>query len=211
MLAIVDYQMGNLRSVQKAFQAIGVDAVVVDDPQQIRKADRLVLPGVGAFRDAIGLLRSTQLDQAVLEHIQTGKPLLGVCLGMQLLFDQSEEGGIFEGLGVVPGKVVAFDVDPSLKIPHMGWNTAKANQTSNAAGMKVLADEESTESDPFYYFVHGYYCQPSASEHIGLETEYGLQFCSAVTKDNVVATQFHPEKSQASGLKLLKRFADWTC
>lgn len=212
MLAIVDYQMGNLRSVQKAFEKVGATAKVVSQPDQVSKADRLVLPGVGAFRDAIGLLRESGLDQAVKEFADSGKPLLGICLGMQLLFQSSKEGGEFQGLGIVPGEVLPFDIDPELKIPHMGWNHAavSAGCESKVLGAGQKQDLDSS-NDPFFYFVHSFYCRPSDRSWVGLETDYGGTFCSAVAKDNIVATQFHPEKSQSSGLELLSRFASWEC
>ncbi len=199
MIRIVDYGMGNLRSVQKGFEKVGFQAEICAHPDQILHADRLVLPGVGAFRDAIAELKRLELDQPILEHIRSGRPFLGICLGLQLLFDVSDEDGTWDGLGVVPGRVVRFDSQPDLKIPHMGWNTL------NVVGQPPLLAELPTEAH--FYFVHSYHVVPTDESWIAATTDHGGPFVSAIARDNVVATQFHPEKSQQAGLLLLRRFA----
>jgi glutamine amidotransferase len=199
MIKIVDYGMGNLRSVQKAFEKIGAEAVIVTRPADVERAQKLVLPGVGAFRDAIHELRRTQLDRPVREHIAADRPFLGICLGLQLLFDVSYEDGQWEGLGILGGKVVRFADQPDLKIPHMGWNTLEFAKPSR------LFDGVPPGSS--YYFVHSYYVVPDEESVIAARTEHGTRFVSAVARNNLFATQFHPEKSQSLGLRLLKNFA----
>lgn len=206
VIAIIDYQMGNLRSVQKALDISGYPAIVSDDPREIERADKVILPGVGAFPDAMREIQSRHLDQPIVEAIEMGKPFLGICLGLQLLFEFGNEGGYHSGLGILPGSVQrfsgsAFDGETPLKVPHMGWNQVK--QTSVGCPLfEGLTDQE------FFYFVHSYYVQPSRPEVAWLEADYGGPFCAAVWKDNLFATQFHPEKSQAAGLRLLKNFAE---
>jgi imidazole glycerol-phosphate synthase subunit HisH len=200
MIAIVDYQMGNLRSVQKAFERVGHAAVVTSDPAELERAEKVVLPGVGAFEDAIGELRRRELTGPIQNAIAAGKPFLGVCLGLQLLFEVSYEGGRHEGLGVLPGEVVRFDLPHEYKVPHMGWNEVKIVRRA-----PVL---EGIEDGTYFYFVHSYYVVPRDSSVIALETEYGRPFCAAVWRENLFATQFHPEKSQTHGLRLLKNFAE---
>ena len=199
MIAIIDYQMGNLRSVQKAFEKVGATALVTSDPKEIRNAEKVVLPGVGAFCDAIGELRRRELVGPIRESIDAGKPFLGICLGLQLLFDVGYEDGRHEGLGVLRGEVVRFDVPPELKVPHMGWNAAKICRRAPML--------EGVDDSTYFYFVHSYYVVPEDPGVVALEAEYGKPFCAAVCKDNLFATQFHPEKSQADGLKLLRNFA----
>jgi len=199
-IAIIDYQMGNLRSVQKGFEKVGYEAMITSDPAELAAADKIVLPGVGAFGDAIAELRRRDLVQPIREAIDSGKPFLGICLGLQLLFDVSYEGGEFEGLGVLRGKVVRFDLAPPLKVPHMGWNRGTINR--RAPALEGIAD------GTFFYFVHSYYVVPDDRGLIAIETEYGHPFCAAVWRGNVFATQFHPEKSQADGLRILKNFAE---
>jgi glutamine amidotransferase len=199
MIKIVDYGMGNLRSVQKAFEKIGAEAVIVSRPAQAEGAQKLVLPGVGAFRDAIQELKRTKLDRPVREHIAADKPFLGICLGLQLLFDVSYEDGQWEGLGILKGKVVRFADQPDLKIPHMGWNTLDfAKPTRIFEGIPAGSS---------FYFVHSYYVVPDDESVIAARTEHGTQFVSAVARNNLFATQFHPEKSQSLGLHLLRNFA----
>ena len=199
MIAIIDYGMGNLRSVQKAFQHLGFDALITDDPARIRAADHLVLPGVGAFRDAMARLRQTGLDRTVKAVAASGTPLLGICLGLQLMFEHSEENGFYDGLGLFPGTVKRFP-DTGLKIPHMGWNTL----TTRACPLWDAGE------DPYVYFVHSY-CMPDISGAWTAATcEYGVPFTAAVCRGNVMATQFHPEKSGDAGLRMLRRFALWT-
>lgn len=199
MIAIVDYQMGNLRSVQKALEKIGHPAEVVSDPQTLGRADKIILPGVGGFRDAIIELRHRNLVSPIKDAIAAGKPFLGICLGLQLLFDVSYEDGEHEGLGILPGEVVRFDIPPEYKVPHMGWNQAKICKRA-----PVLAG---IEDRTHFYFVHSYYARPSDHDVVAIEADYPNPFCAAVWRDNVFATQFHPEKSQANGLKLLSNFA----
>jgi len=199
MIKIVDYGMGNLRSVQKAFEKLGVEAEICARATELADAEKLVLPGVGAFRDAIGELRKQQMVQPVLDHIASGKPFLGICLGLQLLFDVSYEDGEWEGLGVVSGKVVRFEGQPGLKIPHMGWNRLDVlEQTPLLDGIP---------EDAHFYFVHSYYVVPSEESVVATRTAHGCRFVSMIARRNLFAMQFHPEKSQRVGLKLLKNFA----
>jgi glutamine amidotransferase len=198
-LVIVDYGMANLRSVQKAFEKLGYAAQIASAPERIAGADKLVLPGVGAFRDAIARLRQSHLDEPILEHIQAGKPFFGICLGLQLLFTTSYEDGIYRGLNLFPGDVVRFPQMPGLKVPHMGWNQLCIKKPA-----PHLAD---LPPEPSVYFVHSYYVVPKDPSLIATETDYPTPFTSAIWKDNVFATQFHPEKSQKVGLAMLHKFA----
>jgi glutamine amidotransferase len=198
--------MGNLRSVQKALERVGAQAVVSSDPDEVARAEKLILPGVGGFGEAIAELRNRDLTQPILDVIQSGKPMLGICLGLQMLFEVGYEGGSHQGLGVFQGEVVQFSgasysVGSGLKVPHMGWNQVSVRK-SNCPLMSGIPEPS------YFYFVHSYFVQPKDSSIIWLECEYGHPFCAAVWKDNVFATQFHPEKSQAIGLKLLKNFAE---
>jgi glutamine amidotransferase len=200
-VTIIDYKVGNLRSVQKAFESFGVTAEITDDPRSLAVADKIILPGVGAFGSGIEKLRQSGFEQALAEHQAKGKPLLGICLGMQLLFAESEEMGVHTGLGFVKGKVLRFSASEhlSLKVPHMGWNTVSFRKPS--AFIKGLDDES------YFYFVHSYYCQPE-TENITLgETTYGKPFCSMLQHENLFGVQFHPEKSSTVGLRLLENFA----
>lgn len=199
MIAIIDYGMGNLRSVQKAFEKIGHQPVITSDPNVVADADRVILPGVGAFQDAISELQSRGLDTAVRGAIDAQKPFLGICLGLQLLFDVSYEDGRHQGLGIIPGEVVRFDVPPQYKVPHMGWNQlAIRNRPPLLEG---IADQS------YFYFVHSYYVVPTDASVIAAEANYPRPFTAMIWRDNLYATQFHPEKSQADGLKLLANFA----
>jgi glutamine amidotransferase len=200
MISIVDYGMGNLRSVQKAFEHLGVAAQIVTRPEDIAAAERLVLPGVGAFRDAIHELQRLQLVDAIKTHIAAQKPFLGICLGLQMLFDVSYEDGEWPGLGVIPGKVVRFSDQPDLKVPHMGWN-----QLQVVGQPKLL---QGIPADAYFYFVHSYFVAPADESVVAARTDYGQNFVSMIAQGNVFATQFHPEKSQAVGLKLLENFAN---
>ena len=199
MIAIVDYGMGNLRSVQKGFEHVGATAVVSSDPGVIAKADKVVLPGVGAFEDAVHELRAKDLIEVVRESISAGKPFLGICLGLQMLFDVSFENGEHKGLGIIPGKVVRFELPKEYSIPHMGWNQLLIRRRA-----PILKGIE--EGDQFY-FVHSYYVAPDNPDVVATETDYPDPFCSMIWKDNVFATQFHPEKSQEKGLRILRNFA----
>jgi imidazole glycerol-phosphate synthase subunit HisH len=199
-IAIIDYQMGNLRSVQKGFEKVGHEAMITSDPAELAKAEKIVLPGVGAFGDAITELRRRKLIEPIKEAVASGKPFLGICLGLQLLFDVGYENGEYEGLGILRGKCIRFDLPHEFKVPHMGWNRGTIKQQA-----PIL---EETADGTFFYFVHSYYVVPADPSIVAIETDYGRPFCAAVWKDNLFATQFHPEKSQGEGLKLLKAFAD---
>ncbi len=194
---IVDYGMGNLRSVEKALAAVGGNPLTSGDPAVVRSAARLILPGVGAFGDAMSNLRNQGLLGAVLEAVSSGRPLLGLCLGLQLLFDESEEFGSHRGLGVIPGRVRRFAV-PGLHVPHVGWN-----QVEQVRPDPLL---EGVPEGAYFYFVHSYYVEPAdSSDHVA-QTEYGHRFCSIARRGNVWGAQFHPEKSQAMGKRLLSNF-----
>lgn len=200
MIAIIDYGMGNLRSVEKGFAKVGHAAEVTSDPAVIRKASKVVLPGVGAFEDAIAELRRHELIRPIHEAIDAGKPFLGICLGLQLLFETSYENGRHQGLGVLGGDVVRFDLPEEYSIPHMGWNQARIRRRP------PLLDH--LEDGTYFYFVHSYYVVPRDDSVVAVETDYGRPFCAMIWRDNVFATQFHPEKSQAAGLRLLRNFAE---
>lgn len=201
MIAIIDYGMGNLRSVSKAFEAVGHQAVVTRAPNVIGNASHVVLPGVGAFGDCMANLEQYGLVEPVRLAIQSGKPFLGICLGLQLLLTESEEFGVHRGLDIVSGKVKRFTLDPGLKVPHMGWNEVRYRRTCPL--FEGIADGS------HWYFVHSYYVDPADQAVVAATTTYGTSFVSAIWKDNVVACQFHPEKSQAVGLRLIKNFGAW--
>ncbi len=200
MIAIIDYGMGNLRSVQKGLERVGHAAVITSDAAELARAEKLILPGVGAFRDAIAALRQRGLDEPIRAAAADGKPLLGICLGLQLLFDTSYEDGKHEGLGIVPGEVLRFDVASEYKVPHMGWN-----QISLRRRAPILAG---IDEGAYFYFVHSYYVAPRDESLIATETDYARPFCSGIWRDNLFGVQFHPEKSQEAGLRLLKNFAE---
>jgi glutamine amidotransferase len=204
MIAIVDYGMGNLRSVQKGLEKVGSGGQIVRTAAEILAADKVILPGVGAFGDAMKHLGELGLVQPLREFAASGRPFLGVCLGLQLLFEVSHEEGEFTGLGILPGSVERFDFTHTpagrgLKVPHMGWNQVHWTQPS-----PLLAG---IESGAYFYFVHSYYAVP-ADERVTLGLcDYGYRFAAIVHRDNIFATQFHPEKSQAAGLQILRNFA----
>ncbi|HBE69427.1 MAG TPA: imidazole glycerol phosphate synthase subunit HisH [Planctomycetaceae bacterium] len=226
-IVIVDYQMGNLRSVQKALEKVGAQAVVSSDAADIQSADKLILPGVGGFGDAISELKRRYLVDPVREFVRAERPFLGICLGLQMLFDIGYEGGELDGLGLMAGAVKRFDFDsdseevatndfsagsaiggsaatqarPTLKVPHMGWNRVRVE----APGCPLL---EGIENDAHFYFVHSYYAAPADPSDVWLTSDYGGPFCAAVWRNNMFATQFHPEKSQKDGLQMLKNFAE---
>ncbi len=200
-ILIVDYGMANLRSVQKAFEKVGYAAEITSDPNRLKEADKLVLPGVGAFRDAIARLREADFVTPILEHIRAGKPFLGICLGLQLLFTKSYEDGEYEGLNLFPGEVIRFAHVDGLKVPHMGWNQLRIVRAAPA--LRDLPGE------PAVYFTHSYYVVPKDPALIATETDYPTPFTSAIWHENVFATQFHPEKSQRVGLTMLRNFADF--
>jgi imidazole glycerol-phosphate synthase subunit HisH len=200
MICIVDYGMANLRSVQKGFEQVQVPARIISRPEEIDSADKIVLPGVGAFQDAVATLRDRELAGPIIRHIEKGKPFLGICLGLQMLFDIGYEDGEHRGLGVVSGKCIRFDVDSTmnLKVPHMGWNGLEIRRPS-----PLLRD---LPPGCGVYFVHGYHVVPDDVNVIATTTDYGRPFVSSIWRDNVVATQFHPEKSQKVGLQILANF-----
>lgn len=198
-IVIVDYSMGNLRSVQKAIEEVGGQVSLESGPKEVAAADKLILPGVGAFGDAMNELRLRELVEPIRAFAQSGRPMLGICLGMQLLFDWGEEFGQHEGLGILPGRSVRFQLPVGMKVPHMGWNEVKLRQKSNPLGQGLK------EGDHFY-FVHSYHVQPVNPEVVWMEADYGGPFCAAIGQDQIFATQFHPEKSQGVGLQLLTNF-----
>lgn len=201
MIRIIDYGVGNLFSLSSSLRAIGIDADYTGNPAEIRKADKLILPGVGAFRDAREALRSTGLDRVVQEEVGKGKPLMGICLGMQMLFDRSYEYGEYEGLGLIPGEIVPMEgrIPKDLPIPHIGWNELMLKQPSPLM--------KNTANGDYVYFVHSYYAETPA-EYVIATTDYGVEMTAAVQKDNVYGCQFHPEKSSEVGLSILKAFCE---
>lgn len=199
MIAIIDYGVGNLGSVEKALSYIGVEAIITSDPTRAQRADALILPGVGAYSDAVENLKKRGMVQAIKSTISEGKPFLGICLGMQLLFDYSEEGGKpIEGLGIFEGAIKALPKIDKLKVPHMGWNSIK---TANSPIFDGLG------RNPHVYFVHSYYLEARQREIVAAECEYGITFDAAIACGNAYATQFHPEKSGETGLQILKNWA----
>ena len=203
-IAIIDYGMGNLRSVQKAFEKLGHPATITNDPAIVAKAAKVVLPGVGAFEDAMHELRQRNLVRPVLDAIESGKPFLGICLGLQLLFDVGYENGRHEGLGVLRGEVVRFDLPDEYSVPHMGWNQLDIAPNPQSGTPPVL---QGIDPGTYVYFVHSYYVVPQDTAVVATTTDYGGPFCSMVWRDNIFASQFHPEKSQSNGLKILRNFA----
>ena len=199
MIKIVDYGMGNLRSVQKAFEKLGVAAEICDSAEKLSGAEKLVLPGVGAFRDAIRELQDKGMIDVLREHVDADRPFLGICLGLQMLFDRSCEDGNWDGLGFLAGEVQRFEEAEGLKIPHMGWN-----QLSLAKPCPLL---RGIPDDAYFYFVHSYFVVPEDESVVAARTEHGQTFVSMVNRGAMFATQFHPEKSQRVGLKLLENFA----
>jgi len=206
MIAIIDYDIGNLRSVQKALEHVGADAQLITTPRQLARADKVVLPGVAAFGDAVDELRSMGLAKPLRKAVAGGMPFLGFCLGLQMLFETSSENGLHEGLGILPGKVVRFDFGSAefaglrLSIPHMGWNQLRIRR--NCAMLDGIDD------GAYVYFAHSFHVVPDDEAVIATTTDYGAEFVSSVWKDNIFATQFHPEKSQTVGLRLLENFVN---
>jgi len=198
VIALIDYGMGNLRSVEKALRTVGADVQLATAPQQVERANAVVLPGVGAIGDCVRNLAQQQLVPPLRDFIASGRPFLGICLGLQALFDESEESGGVKGLGVFPGSVPRFRV-PNLKVPHMGWNRLQMVQSN----CPLLND---VPPGSFVYFVHSYYVAPKDRSLVCTTTDYGGDFCSMIWRSNLFATQFHPEKSQAVGLKMLENF-----
>jgi len=194
---IIDYGMGNLRSVENALAHVGGRSLISGDPEIIRNADRLILPGVGAFGDAMANLKRRDLDNAIRHAIDKGTPLLGLCLGLQLLFTRSEEFGDHEGLNLIPGSVLKID-EPGLRVPHIGWNQIEGDRPN------LLL--EGIPEGSYFYFVHSFYVKPDNQEHTLRWTSYGNRFCSIACRDKVWGAQFHPEKSQDAGKRLLRNF-----
>ena len=198
-IVILDYGMGNLRNVQKGFEWVGFEPKVTRNKKEIERAAAIVLPGVGAFKDCMENLEKFGLIEPLLRSIEKGKPYLGICLGLQILFSESEEFGPQKGLNLIKGKVVKFRLDQEHKVPHMGWNTVeKKREVPYLRGI---------ESGDFFYFVHSYYVLPEEAQWIATFTHYGKPFVSSIWKENLFATQFHPEKSQQKGLKILENFS----
>ena len=207
MIAVIDYGMGNLRSVQKSLEFVGAKVIVTHDPDLILNANSVVLPGVGAFKDCMANLKKLKLVDPIRKFIDGGKPFLGICLGLQVLFEESEEYGPVAGLGILPGKVVKFPGGSSetkngrpIKIPHMGWN--QINVKKNVPLFGGMGDA------PYFYFVHSYYVVPEDQNMIATVTNYGIEFVSGIQHKNIYAFQFHPEKSQTLGLSILERFSN---
>ena len=196
MIAVIDYGMGNLRSVEKALQFAGFDAQITSDIKKIKDASHLVLPGVGAIKDAVTSLNEKGLTDVIHSEVKKGKPFLGICLGMQLLFERSYENGLYDCLNLIPGEVVPFKVE-GLKVPHMGWNSID---------IKEQTLFEKTEKAPYVYFVHSYHAASVPEQYIAATANYGYDFCAAVKRDNVMGTQFHPEKSGDFGISIITRF-----
>lgn len=207
MIAVIDYGMGNLRSVQKSLEFVGAKVIVTHDPDLILNANSVVLPGVGAFKDCMANLNKLKLVDPIRKFIDGGKPFLGICLGLQVLFEESEEYGPVAGLGILPGKVVKFPGGSSetkngrpIKIPHMGWNQIKIKKNVPLFG--------GVGDSPYFYFVHSYYVVPKDQNMIATVTNYGIEFVSGIQHKNIYAFQFHPEKSQTLGLSILERFSN---
>jgi imidazole glycerol-phosphate synthase subunit HisH len=200
MIAIVNYGLGNLHSVHKAVVKVGGEALVTEDAADIRRADKVILPGVGAFADGMQGLAERGLVEVVQEAAHSGKPLLGICLGMQLLFNESEELGVSQGLGLVPGKVRLFE-NQTVKVPQIGWNQLHFEKDSPLL--------EGLQPGDYVYFNHSYYCEPAEQADTLISTEYGLRYASAVQRGNLFGVQFHPEKSQRVGLQILRNFVGW--
>ncbi len=197
-IVIIDYGMGNLRNVQKGFEKIGWEAKLTRSKREIGSASAIVLPGVGAFKDCMDNLERYGLIESVLRSLEKGKPYLGICLGLQILFSESEEFGACKGLDVIKGRVVKFRPDPEHKVPHMGWNTIEK--------IREVRPLTEVENGDFFYFVHSYYVVPEEKQWTATVTSYGKPFVSSIWKENLFATQFHPEKSQKKGLKILHNF-----
>ena len=200
MIAVVDYGMGNLRRVEKALERVGCDVVVTRNPKKILASHGLVLPGVGSFRDCMSNLEKYELIDCLYRFIESGRPYLGICLGLQILFTDSDEFGTRKGLGLLKGRVRRFSLLGDLKVPHMGWNTVRKRKEASVIS--------AIRNGSYFYFVHSYYVLPEDSDVIATTTEYGIEFVSSIAKENILGCQFHPEKSQELGLEFLKGFGE---
>ena len=200
MIGIIDYDAGNLKSVEKALHYLGKEVVVTRDPEQLRQADKVILPGVGAFGDAMAKLKEYHLDTLIREIADSGKPFLGICLGLQLLFEESEENPGVEGLGILKGKIKRIPDEDGLKVPHIGWNSLHLEHNGRLF--------QNIPENSYVYFVHSYYLEAQDPEIVKASTEYGVHIHASVEKGNVFACQFHPEKSSIAGLQILKNFAE---
>ncbi len=198
MIVIIDYGMGNLRSVQKSLEAMGYNTLIASDPDQLKMASKVILPGVGAYEDAMKNLEEIGMDQAIKDFVQTGRPFLGICLGMQMLMSVSEENGFHKGLDLVPGQVLKLPT--SVKVPHMGWNSLDFQRS--------IPLTNGIRDGNFLYFVHSYYVKLNNVNYSVATTDYGMNFCSIVAKDNILGVQFHPEKSSSLGQNILKNFGE---
>lgn len=201
MIAIIDYGMGNLRSVQKGFEKIGASSFVTSDAAALDAAEKIVLPGVGAIADAMAALHAHRLIEPIRRAVESDKPFLGICLGFQLLFNSSEENGHCEALGLIAGEVVRFERREGFPVPHIGWNTLRF-------GSRRAPIFSGLNDGTHVYFVHSYYACCAEAEAVASTTDYGVDFCSSIARGHLFGTQFHPEKSQANGLRILKNFAD---
>ncbi len=204
MIAIVDYGMGNIHSVKKALESMGAQTIVTDNPKDLSRAEKIVFPGVGSFGDAVVELKKRSLDVEIRKQVQSGKIFLGICLGMQVLFEKSMESQKVVGLGLLKGSVDKFEASQKLKVPHMGWN--QITKTSN--NCQLLKD---MPDNSYVYFCHSYYANPADKKVIAASCDYGDNFAAVVCKDNLYGLQFHPEKSQAAGLKIVKNFVEMQC
>ena len=200
MISILDYDAGNIKSVEKALNFLGEDAVITRDSKVIEKSDRVILPGVGSFGDAMNKLRSYELDKVIYDYVQSGRPFLGICLGLQLLFEESEETVGAKGLGLLQGSIRKIPSDGGLKVPQIGWNDISINPKSRLF--------KGIEGNPYVYFVHSYYLTCADREDVAATTNYGVEIHAAVEHGNIFACQFHPEKSSDVGLKILKNFIE---
>lgn len=206
-IALLDYGMGNLHSVAKALNNVGAKVILTNNPKQVAKADKIVFPGVGAMQDCMAGMRQAGIDEVV-RHAVLNKPVMAICVGMQALFEQSAENGGTNALGILSGNVKRFSNewtdhnDIAIKVPHMGWNTIYGMDLSHPLWQGI-------EENSHFYFVHSYYCNPSDTHLISAFCDYGQPFCASIIKDNLFATQFHPEKSHTAGLQLLKNFVNW--
>lgn len=201
MIALIDYGMGNLRSVQKALQKVGAQVEIISDAERLALSEKVVLPGVGAFKDTVDGIEARGLKQVLSEFIHSGKPYLGICMGLQAIFDESEEGSGAKGLSILKGSVRRFPKKVDYKVPHMGWNQIQfRNGQQSCPLLKGITDKA------YFYFDHSYYVVPETKDIVACVTDYGVDFASMIWRDNIYAVQFHPEKSQDNGLKMLRNF-----